>query len=195
MSVISSHDLVCATLATDSLVLWSFVTQQVYKVIPTVAYALSYGSGMFSIGREDVMDITISGDIVHTVKSESIVTCSACLELGKDATRRVLIIGTQNGFVDFYSCGEKLVQHRCGKVAIAAIDVYDQKITIVDVRGCSYIIQMEESYGRCIQCGVLTDRKCIQCQKPLCANCAGQIGLCKDCNDRVNSPMSSGIMQ
>ena len=93
-----------------------------------------------------------SGETTQTVKSESVVPTMSCLELEKDQTRRVLIVGEQDLFIDFHTCCEKLASHRCGKVSFVAFDVYDHKIMVVDVRWCSYIIQMVENVGRCIKC-------------------------------------------
>ena len=196
MSAISSHDLVCASLTTESLVLWSFVTQQIYKVIPVKSSCVAFGSGSYSVGGEEVINVSISGDIISKTQSQSYVTCCCCVELGQDVSRRVFVAGTINGFIDFYCNGEKLVSHRCGKAAISFINVYGQKITVVDVRGISYIIHIDESVGRCIECGVLTEKKCHQCQKPLCQNCVSANGLCKECNDRINSniPIQTEMM-
>ncbi|EAY00823.1 Beige/BEACH domain containing protein [Trichomonas vaginalis G3] len=184
MTAISPRDLVCASLSTSSVIIWSFITSQIHKIIPFYGRFVIYGSGLFSIGGgEQVIDLSVNGEIINTFKSSGDVTCASCIELGRDYTRRIVVVGTVNGAIDFY-CGEFLLRQKCGKQAITSVDVFGTSVIAIDTRCQVFKVLLDESFGRCVECGTLTDKRCYQCQKPLCAEHGS---ICKECNERLTA--------
>ena len=142
---------------------------------------------------DEIINVSVSGEIIEKIESESKVTSCCIVELGRDHSRRVLVCGKDDGFIDFYCLGEKVSSQKRGKVSILFVNSCGNKVTVVDAKRCSYVISIDESVGRCIKCGSLTDKKCYQCQKYLCASCSVN-GLCRECCDRVNSPIASELL-
>lgn len=184
MTAISPRDLVCASLSSSTVIIWSFVTQQVHKVIQFNGRFVVYGSGFFTAGGgQTVVDISVNGEEISRFESNSDVTYATCIELGRDFARRICVVGTVNGSLDFY-CGEKLMTQKCGKQAISSVNVFGTTVVAVDTKGQVFKVCLDESFSRCIQCGTLTDKRCYQCQKPLCAEHGS---ICKECNDRLSA--------
>lgn len=196
-SSVCSTDFVCASIFGEDIIIWGFSNSQLIRIIHlNNVSSIGFCNGVFTAAGEQLVDISVSGEIIREMKLDSSPLSLLTISQPKVFTNKLIVVGDYEGFITLFTINSsfqfellrKIHVSRFGITSVLDAGKKTETITlaITDQKYNIFICGSGSNHRKCISCSKVTEERCEYCNRPFCTKCKTTKKTCKSCNNIKN---------